>query len=176
MSGARPWGWHALAPRWAEQLVADSGVGRGALVLDVGAGTGAITGPLLDAGARVVAVEAHPGRARTLRQRFGDRLVVVQADARDLRLPTRGFHVVASPAYDTTTALLKRLLHPGSRLLTAHLVLQDGAARRWVGPDAPGAGRWTSNYEAGLGRRVPRRAFTPPPRVDSRVLTLHRRP
>jgi 23S rRNA (adenine-N6)-dimethyltransferase len=144
-------------------------------VIDVGAGDGALTAPLLDAGYRVIAVELHPARAAGLRSRFGPEVVVVQADAHALRLPRRGFHVVANPPFDVTTALLRRLLQPGGRLLSAHLVLQEQAARRWSSPDAPGAGRWWATHRPALGPRIPRRAFDPPPTVDTRVLSLHRR-
>jgi 23S rRNA (adenine-N6)-dimethyltransferase len=171
----RWWGWHELDPRWAERLVADAGVGPGAVVVDVGAGTGAITAPLVAAGARVVAVEVHPGRARHLRQRFGDAVVVVAADAADLRLPRRPFHVVANPPFAATTALLRRLLQPGSRLVGAVVVLPAPAARRWAGPGAPGAGRWARDYEVALGPAVPRSAFRPPPPAGARVLTIRRR-
>jgi hypothetical protein len=40
------------------------------LVIDIGAGGGAITAQLLDQGAQVIAVELHPGRAAALRRRF----------------------------------------------------------------------------------------------------------
>jgi 23S rRNA (adenine-N6)-dimethyltransferase len=169
------WGWHQLDDSWAERLVDASGVGRGDLVLDVGAGLGALTGPLLDRGARVIAVERHPARAGALRDQFGDRVTVVRADAADLRLPRRPFHVVANPPYSVTTELLTRLLHPGSRLVSAQLVLQRDAARRWAGPGAPAARRWQREFAVHLGLVVPRRAFTPPPRVDSQVLQLRRR-
>jgi 23S rRNA (adenine-N6)-dimethyltransferase len=172
--GAASWGWHQLDPQWARQLVDDARLPRGALVLDVGAGLGAITRPLLDAGARVIAVERHVGRAQRLREEFGEAVVVVQADAADLRLPRRPFHVVASPPYGVTAPLLRRLLHPASRMLTAHLVLQQQPARRWASADAPGAQRWQREFEVGLGRPIPRRAFTPAPQVDSRVLRLRR--
>lgn len=176
MGGPRQaWGWHQLDPSWAQRLVEDAGVCAGDLVLDIGAGLGAITDPLLTAGARVVAVEAHPGRAAQLRERYGDRAVVVRADAADLRLPRRPFHVVANPPYAITSALMRRLLHRGSRLLSAHLVLQEHAAQRWVGPQAPAAGRWQQVFEPKLGPRLPRRAFRPPPKVPSRVLSLQRR-
>ena len=46
-----PWGWHRLAPSWASRLVADAAIGPGDLVLDIGAGTGALTAPLVAAGA-----------------------------------------------------------------------------------------------------------------------------
>lgn len=175
--GSRPrWGWHELSPAWAERLVAEAGVRPGDLVLDVGAGRGAVTAPLLAAGARVVAVELHPERARFLTDRFRrERVVVVRADAADLRLPRSPFSVVASVPYGVTSPLLRRLTHSGSRLVGAHLVVQDQAAARWASPSAPAAGRWQRTFSASVGPVVPRRAFSPPPRVDSRVLVLHRR-
>jgi 23S rRNA (adenine-N6)-dimethyltransferase len=170
------WGWHQLHPDWACRLVADSGIGHGDLVLDIGAGLGALTAPLVDSGARVIAVEAHPGRAAALRARFGPRVVVVSVDAADLRLPRHPFHVVANPPFAITSALLRRLVHPGSRLHTAHLVLQESAARRWAGPEAPAATRWQQTFTPSLGPPVPRGAFRPRPTVGARVLLLMRKP
>lgn len=175
-SGHAPWGWHRLAPAWAERLVAEAGVAPGDLVLDIGAGTGALTGPLVAAGARVIAVELHPRRHAALRERFaGDGVTVVRADAADLRLPRRPFRVVASPPFAVTGAILRRLLAPGSRLVRADLVLQHAAARRWASGRAPGAGRWRRDYAVRTGRRIPRRAFTPPPAVDCTTLVVTRR-
>ena len=174
--GARPWAWHRLDPDWAARLVADAGLARGALVVDVGAGTGAITAALVAVHARVVAVEAHPARARTLRARFRrDDVIVVQADAVDLRLPRRAYHVVANPPFTIGVPVLRRLVQPGSRLVSARLVLQEQVARRWASFDAPAAARWRRDFDVALGPPVPRRAFTPPPRVGARVLVVHRR-
>lgn len=143
--------------------------------MDVGAGVGAVTAPLVFAGARVIAVELHPDRARLLREAFGARVTVVRQDARDLRLPTRPFAVVASVPYAVTSPLLRRLTQHGSRLTAAHLIVQTQAAIRWASPEAPAAARWQRTFEATLGPLVPRRSFTPPPRVDSRILVLRRR-
>jgi 23S rRNA (adenine-N6)-dimethyltransferase len=175
-SGPGRWGWYRLAPSWAARLVAEAGIRPGDLVVDVGAGTGAVTAPLVAAGARVVAVELHPGRLAALRARFADEnVVVVRADAADLRLPRRPFRVVANPPFTVTGPLLARLLAPGSRLVRADLVVQHAAARRWASGRAPGAGRWAHRYEVGVERRVPRRAFTPPAPVDCATLVLRRR-
>lgn len=168
-------GWHQLDRPWAERLVADAGIRPGDLVVDVGAGFGVITAALLDVGARVIAVENHAGRIAHLQARFGRDVVVVAADGGDLRLPRRPFRVVANPPFAITAALLTRLVHPGSRLRSAHLVLQEQAARRWAGPSAPAARRWQSGFEPALGPRIPRTAFRPPPRVSTRVLVLRRR-
>ncbi|TDW16034.1 rRNA adenine N(6)-methyltransferase family protein [Kribbella kalugense] len=170
------WGWHPLDSRWAQRVVDAAGVRPGELVLDVGAGLGALTAPLVRAGARVIAVELHPGRADRLRRRFADAPVtVVRADAGDLRLPSRPFRVVSSPPYNVSTLLLKRLLAQGSRLVSADLVLQRQVANRWARGDAPGANRWFRYYDPSIGLRLPRKAFTPPPHVDSAVLLLRQR-
>jgi 23S rRNA (adenine-N6)-dimethyltransferase len=171
----RSWGWHRLQPRWAELLVAESGIGRGDLVVDIGAGLGAITAPLIATGANVIAVERHPGRAAELRSRFGRDVVVVQADAGELRLPRRPFHVVANPPFAATSAVLRRLLHPASRLVSARLVLDERAIARWAGSAAPAADRWQRRFDVVVGERLPRHAFDPPPDVRCRVIALRRR-
>lgn len=172
MARPLPWGWYQLRSPWAEALVANAAVPLGALVLDIGAGTGAVTEPLVRAGARVIAVEAHAGRM--LRAQFGQRIIVVEADAGDLRLPRRPYYVVANPPFAVSGQLLRRLVQRGSRLIAARLILQDETARRWAGADAPGAGRWRKEFETSLGRRVPRDAFTPRPSVNTRILAIDR--
>ena len=172
----RSWGWHRLADDWAARVVAEAGIRPGELVLDIGAGKGALTGPLVQAGARVIAVELHPGRAEVLRRRFGTAsgsgsgggVTVVQADVASLRLPRQPFRVVASPPYGITAGLLSLLLAPGSRLVAADLVLQRAAVRKY-------AARRVRGTRITEGLAVPRRAFTPPPRVDSAVLVIRRR-
>jgi len=145
-------------------------------VLDVGAGIGALTAPLIGTGARVIAVEWHAARANQLRDRFaGDRLVVVRADASDLRLPRRPFRVVANPPFAITSALVRRLLAPGSRLLRADLVLQTAAARRIADARVRGAGRWIEHFDARIDRPVPRSAFRPRAPFDCAVLVIRRR-
>lgn len=139
----------------------------GELVLDLGAGEGALTAHLVAAGARVVAVELHPRRAGVLCERFPG-ITVLQADAVAVPLPGRPFRVVANPPYGISSALLHRLLAPGSRLVAADLVLQRAVVRKHA---AGGARRF--GVTAGL--TVPRRAFRPPPQVDSAVLVVRRR-
>ncbi len=141
----------------------------GDLVVDLGAGGGALTAPLLDVGARVLAVELHPARAARLRTRFGGQgVTVVETDLATVHWPARPFLVVASPPYSGTTDVLRRLLR-ARRLVAADLVLQRSAARRLV-DERVGGDRWVLS----LGMPVPRRAFRPPPRTDSVVLRVRR--
>jgi 23S rRNA (adenine-N6)-dimethyltransferase len=155
--------------------VQEARLGPGDWVVDIGAGRGALTAPLYATGAHVIAVEAHPGRAAYLRGRFGVSIVVASADAEDLRLPRRPYHVIANPPFAISSPLLRRLLQPGSRLITARLILARQTALRWAAPDAPGGARWRREFDARPGLRLPRSAFRPSPRVDVQVLEIHRR-
>ncbi len=151
-------------------------LGPGDLVLDVGAGTGAITRPLVATGARVLAIEAHPRRARELRDALTDHNVkVIRADAADLRLPRRPFSVVANPPFAITTALLTRLLHARSRLDRAVLVLPEFVAARWAAGRARGARRWMDCFELEVTATVPRAAFAPRPPRAATILEIRRR-
>ena len=170
------WGWHQLDSRWARRVVAHAGVVPGDLVLDVGAGTGAITRALVAAGASVVAIELHLQRAAYLRNQFDQRdVTVVRADASDLRLPRRPFKVVSNPPFGITTSLVKRLVSPGSRLIRADLLVPWHAAQRWSSQNAPGRGRWDGDFMVHLGRPLPRSAFRPPPPNDVALLVVVRR-
>jgi 23S rRNA (adenine-N6)-dimethyltransferase len=168
----RGWGWHRLDDEWAARVVAAAEVRPDELVLDIGAGTGALTGHLVRAGARVVAVELHPGRAALLRRRFPG-ITVVEADARSLPLPRSTFRVVANPPYGITADLLHLLLNAGPRLRAADLVLQRAVVRKYIRKYTSQRAPRTHRMSAGL--TLPRRAFRPPPRVDSAVLLIRRR-
>lgn len=139
-------------------------------MVDFGAGTGALTAPLVAAGARVLAVELHPGRADALRRRFADDAVqVLTMDLADFRLPQRPFRVVANPPYRLGRRLVRALTAHPSGLRAADLVLRRDTARS-LAETVP-----ARHFAARLGLPVPRTAFRPSPQVDSVVLSLRRR-
>jgi 23S rRNA (adenine-N6)-dimethyltransferase len=176
-----PAGAHFLRDRaLIARLARASGAGDGRLVLDLGAGHGAITAGLAATGARVIAVERDRRLAARLRRRFDadPHVRVVQADLRRVPLPRREFLVVASPPFSLTTALCRRLLgDPAVLLAGAELIIGWGAARWLASPwprDAETAW-WAARYEIRLAQTISAAAFVPPPGTDAARLSVRPR-
>ena len=158
----------------------DAGVVPGALVLDLGAGGGALTRALADAGARVRAVELDRPSLRELQARFGrdQRIEVIAADATVVVLPEEPFVVVANLPFAAGTAILRRLLgDPRVPLTRLDAIVEWGLAakRTAIWPSTQLSCYWSAWYELAIARRIPRAAFAPPPSVDAALLRAVRR-
>jgi 23S rRNA (adenine-N6)-dimethyltransferase len=180
-SAPRPNGRHFLrSRRLVEALVADAGIGADDLVLDLGAGAGALTRELSRRAERVCAVELDAELATDLRRRFeGTNVRVLAGDATRLRWPDEPFKVVANLPFDGATAILRALLDdPSVPLVSADVVVQWELAvkRAAVWPSTFVGAYWGAWYRFGLVRRLPPCAFAPPPSVDAGVLRIERRP
>ena len=153
------------------------------LVVDLGAGGGALTLPLADAGARVVAVEIDPvwvARLRDRVQRAGvaDRVRVVHGDLHTFRTPGEAWRVVANPPFGRTTAVLRLLLDdPVRGPDRADLVVQLEVARKRARqpPTTLRSAAWAPWWTFEMGTRIDRAAFRPVPGVDAALLTIRRR-
>ena len=162
-------------------------VEAGARVLEIGPGLGILTGGLLDAGAKVTAIELDRGLAAYLRERFADQidggsLDLIEDDALDLDLPElvpAPFRVVANIPYHITSPLLHRLLERPPRPERAVLMLQAEVADRIAAP--PGRMSYLSVFvqfhaAVDVAMRVPPEAFEPAPEVASAVVVLEPHP
>jgi 23S rRNA (adenine-N6)-dimethyltransferase len=153
------------------------------VVVEVGAGSGALTIPLARAGARVVAVEADPVwvgrlRDRLATARIADRVRVVPVDFRRFSWPAQPYRVVANPPFGLTTNLLTKLLdHPGRGPVRADLIVQWEVARKrsTAPPTTLRSATWAPWWSFTMGARIDRQAFRPVPAVDAAVLTILRR-
>ena len=163
----------------------------GADVIEIGAGPGGLTRALLEAGARVAAVERDPRCARALAgllRAAPDRLRVVEADARALdirRLAPVPRRVVANLPYGAATVLLGKwldaLAEDPAFAAGFTLMFQREVARRITAPPGGAARGRLGVYaqwlcEASILFDVAPRAFAPPPKVTSTVIRLVPRP
>jgi 16S rRNA (adenine1518-N6/adenine1519-N6)-dimethyltransferase len=155
-------------------------------VYEVGPGPGGLTRALIDAGARVTAVERDhrcwPALAE-LATAHPSQLTVIEGDALTVRLDEAlepGGHIVANLPYNVGTALFVQWLSGEvwpPRWASLTLMFQREVAERIVAaPDCDAYGRlavlaqWRS--EARIAMNVHRSAFTPPPKVMSAVVHL----
>ncbi|SCK19640.1 ErmE/ErmH/ErmO/ErmR family 23S rRNA (adenine(2058)-N(6))-methyltransferase [Streptomyces sp. WMMB 322] len=150
-----------------------------ALVVEPGAGQGALTRHLATGDRRVIAYEIDPRLAAQLSRRLGGRpgLRVVRGDFLRSRAPREPFAVVGNIPYSRTTDIVRWCL-AAPQLTSATLLTQFEYAARSTG----GWGRWplltVSTWpQFGWRRlgRVGRESFTPVPRTDSAVLRIERR-
>jgi 16S rRNA (adenine1518-N6/adenine1519-N6)-dimethyltransferase len=142
-------------------------------VLEIGAGTGALTDRLLGVAEHVTAVERDPELAAFLREEFADedRLTVVEGDALAVELPAFTASVSNLP-YSVSSEIAFRLL-PLARPLV--LTFQaEFAERMAAGPGDDEYGRLSvaaNHYaEVELVERIPKEAFDPQPAVESAVV------
>lgn len=154
-------------------------------VLEIGPGTGTLTAKLLESGVKVVAVEKDESLAaslgvkgRTFHNLRNLRVVPGDILTFDLaRLPA-GYKVVANVPYYLTSNLLRVLSESANPPATMVLLVQKEVAERIAAK--PGQMSLLAvgvqlYYKPELGRIVPAKLFTPPPKVDSQVVILKRR-
>ena len=174
----RPGGRHLLRSKsLAAELVRDAGVEPGDLVVDVGAGSGMLTLPLVAAGARVIAIEPDRRLAARLR-RACPGVRVVEREARAMSWPDEAFRVVANLPFTHAADICRSLLSdPAVPLLSADVVVGwDFAAKRarlW--PSTAQTVLWSAWYELAVVRRLSPSAFAPVPSVAAGILRARRR-
>lgn len=175
-----------------QHFLRDSGVLRdigdavrvptGALVLEIGPGTGALTAELLDRGFEVLALEIEERMIAHLSRRFPaePRLHLAQGDARDLDTRTlipagRPFVVAGNLPYFAANPIVRRLLESDPQPTEMVVMVQREVAREMCGL-AGGLsllGVSVEVYaEAELLFDVRPEAFDPPPSVTSSVIRL----
>ena len=172
---------------YARRIVGALGVRAGETVVEIGPGRGALTALLLEAGARVVAVELDRELVPVLLERFGGRgdFKLVEADALEVDFcaaaaPAASARVVANLPYNISTAILQRLIEQRACVPEMILMLQREVVERITAP--PGSaerGYLTVLVEAFCESEalfdVPPGAFRPVPKVWSTVARLRAR-
>ncbi|MET7730510.1 ErmE/ErmH/ErmO/ErmR family 23S rRNA (adenine(2058)-N(6))-methyltransferase [Streptomyces sp. NPDC005402] len=149
------------------------------LVLEVGAGKGALTELLAPRCRRLLAYEIDERLASALDARFSGtpQVDVIGADFLAARPPRTAFSVVGNVPFSRTAAIVDWCLRAPA-LTDATLLTQLEYARKRTGD----YGSWTlltvlnwPRYEWRLLGRVGRRSFRPVPRVDAGILRMERR-
>ena len=177
----------ALGQHWLSnvptlQYICDAAeVGSQDTVLEIGPGTGTLTQLLVKQAKHVVAVEFDQTLAVRLPERVkAGNLEVVQQDILSFDLTTLplDYKVVANIPYYLTSNLIRVLSETPKQASVVVLLVQKEVAQRV----AAGVGQMSLlsvsaqfYWHVSLGDIVPASLFTPPPKVDSRVLIMKKR-
>lgn len=153
-------------------------------VLEIGPGPGGLTRALLEAGARVIAIERDSRCIEALSElipAFDGRLVIHEGDAlsvneKDVIGDGRPVKIVANLPYNISTELLIKWLKAGNSLWSkmALMFQKEVADRILASPGSKTYGRLSVIAQAAStpsrAFNLAARAFTPPPKVDSTVV------
>jgi len=172
-----------------DAIVAAAGVRPGDAVLEIGPGIGTLTQGLLDAGAKVVAVELDQRLIGVLRETLAgyEDVRVVHGDILKINIPQQmaiaPYKVVANLPYYITTPILLLLLEQRLPVSVLVAMVQKEVAQRMVA--APGGKDYGALSVAvqyftvpEIVLTVPPRSFIPAPAVESAVIrcTVRERP
>lgn len=176
-------GQHFLTDRhYLERIVAAIDPRRADAMVEIGPGTGLLTGELARKLDHLHVVEIDRELAAALRARFADDKVTVhEADAVEFDfggLPSP-LRVVGNLPYNVSTPILFHVMESADRIADCVFMLQKEVVERMVAtPATPEYGRLSVMLQYRFAMRllvkVPPGAFTPPPKVDSAV--VHMRP
>ncbi len=190
-------GQHFLEPAWVTKLVTAIAPQPTDAIVEIGPGRGAITWPLVERAARVLAIEVDRDLAAALRAQPDPRLTVVEGDVLEVDLaalvqqwlgqppgPAQPVRVVGNLPYNISTPILFTLLHTAANtggITDASLMLQREVADRLrAGPGSREYGVLSilTHLHADVVPvlSLPPGAFRPPPKVSSAVVQLRFRP
>lgn len=144
--------------------------------VEIGPGLGTLTTSLLKRFSRVVAVELDEGLAKNLPASFpGTGLEVVNEDILkfDFTKIEEPYVVAGNIPYYITSPILERVMRTENVPAKVVLLIQKEVAERIVGESESVLSLKVKNRaDVTLGPVVVKEEFTPPPKVDSRVIIL----
>jgi 16S rRNA (adenine1518-N6/adenine1519-N6)-dimethyltransferase len=151
-------------------------------VLEIGPGQGTLTELLVRRAEQVIAVEFDTLLAKQLPQHVrATNLEVICQDILkfDFTSLPPDYKIVANIPYYLTSNLVRVLSETTNQPSVAVLLVQKEVAQRVAAkPGAMSILSVTAQFfwEIRLGRKIPAILFTPPPKVDSQILIMERRP
>lgn len=167
-----------------DRIVAAIAPQRGDVLVEIGPGLGALTGPMLGLVDRLHVVEIDRDIVERLEHEYPrERLVVHSGDALEFDFSALGpgLRLVGNLPYNISTPLLFHIAEQGSIIRDGHFMLQKEVVDRMVAE--PGGGEYgrlsvSLQYRFAMDKlfEVPPESFQPAPKVQSAVvrMTPHR--
>lgn len=162
----------------AQDLVEAAKISKEDTVLEVGAGTGAVTTELTQPAGKVIAVEFDRDLIPTLKEKLKGfkNIEVINADVLSLNLNEYpATKIVGSIPYQITSPLIHKILHSQNRPKSITFIVQKEVAEKIAAqpPKATYLSNFVANFgEASLIKVIKPAAFSPQPKVDSAIIHI----
>lgn len=148
------------------------------LVLELGAGKGALTTVLNEQAGEVWAIEYDSKFIKKLESLRMQNTIVIQKDILKIKLPRKPFVVVSNIPFAITTDIMKMLLNdPKNNLQSAVIIMEKGAANRFTSKSIKDwyVMAWRMWFDIKIERGISKDHFSPPPKVDSAMVSIVRK-
>ena len=163
------------SPRLALILIGHSNLKKRDTVIEIGAGSGDITGALAHRVKQVVAIEPDHITANKLRENLKKRDIqnvkIIEKDFLDCKLPSTPYKVFSNPPFHLSSKIIHKLIESDNPPESFYLILQKQFALKLLNTDR----HYTSQlglqliqkYQTKIRLPLKPTDFTPPPAVPT---------
>lgn len=171
-----------------KKIIEAGEIKEGEIILEIGPGKGALTKYLLDKSSCVVAIEKDKRMIEFLKEKFQKeidekKLILLEKDILDLEIKDfkknkENYKIIANIPYNITGAILKKFLTEENQPEKMVLMVQKEVAERIAKQDnkKPKENLLSISVKAygtpKIIMKVPKRYFSPMPKVDSAILKI----
>lgn len=165
-------------PAFIAELVGHSNVRKNDTVIDIGAGSGAITAVLARRCRQVIAYETETHALEALRRNMEryENVTIEPCDFLGAPPPDGRYKVFANIPFDLSSPIVRKLTNADNPPVSIYLIVQKQFAQKMLlggthfhGSLGMGIAPW---WVARIRRPLRRTDFTPPPAVDTVILEL----
>lgn len=170
------------SPDLIKELIGHTSIRKNDTVLDIGAGSGAISAVLARKVRWVVAIEAEPRMADKLRDNMRriPNVTVEEQDFLKMPLPTMPYKIFSNIPFHISSPIIRKLTSAELPPTAAFLIVQKQFARKLLMSDQHFTGQlgavispW---FTVRIRRPLRRTDYSPPPNVDTVLMELKPRP
>jgi 23S rRNA (adenine-N6)-dimethyltransferase len=160
-------------PRFVSSLLNKTDIDSKDTVVEIGAGTGVITGQLLDKVKKVIAIEYDKDLVDELYRSFSkySNLEIVKTDFLTWKLPSYPYKVFSNIPFNVTADIVTKLLESENSPESTYLIMQDKAAERFigepVGDNSQASILLKPFFDMGIVTKINRNQFEPRPSVNT---------
>lgn len=156
------------------------------IILEIGPGKGVLTSKLLERCSNVIAVEKDNDLINILQEKFEKEIKegklkllnedILSFEIENIRLVNKKYKIIANIPYNITGAIFKKFLSSTNQPERMILLVQKEVAERIVARDKKESILSLSIKAYGSPKymmKVPKRFFSPEPKIDSAIITIN---